>query len=108
MSNERNAASDPVRSMSLLWRVNIKQGRSGLTLEKIIDDGVGIADGEGLDALSMRRLADVLGAGTMSLYTHIPGKGELVDLMLDTVLGELYAGDPPASQSGGWRGALQF
>ena len=52
----------------------------------------------------MRMVAEQLKVGTMSLYTHVPGKGELTDLMFDSVYGDLYADvDEPARQSGGWR-----
>lgn len=68
-----------------------------------------IADAEGLDAVSMRQVAERLGVGTMSLYTHVPGKAELADLMIDTAYGELYADvDEPARQQGGWRRGMQF
>jgi AcrR family transcriptional regulator len=49
---------------------------------------IGIADADGLDAVSMRRVAEGMGIGTMSLYTYVPGKAELLDLMLDTVYRE--------------------
>jgi AcrR family transcriptional regulator len=54
----------------------------------------------------MRRVAAELDVGTMSLYTHVPGKGELVDLMLDGVLGELYP-DDEVPAGGGWRDRLE-
>nr|WP_221473796.1 TetR/AcrR family transcriptional regulator [Planomonospora venezuelensis] len=95
--------------MALLWGSHTRAGRSGLTVRAIIEAAVGIADAEGLDALSMRRVAERLGVGTMSLYTHVPGKAELADLMTDTVYGELYgAVDEPSSQPGGWREAMEF
>ena len=47
----------------------------------------------------MRAIADRLGAGTMSLYTHVPGKPALIELMIDTVAGQLYAGPRRASRS---------
>ena len=56
---------------------------------RIVGAAVEVADAEGLAALSMRRVADRLGIGTMSLYTYVPGKAELIDVMLDTVLGEV-------------------
>ncbi|HSK97370.1 MAG TPA: TetR/AcrR family transcriptional regulator C-terminal domain-containing protein, partial [Euzebyales bacterium] len=64
-----------------------------------------IADAEGLAALSMRRVAERLGVGTMSLYTHVPGKAELIDVMLDTVFGETT---PPDDVAGGWRARLEL
>jgi AcrR family transcriptional regulator len=75
----------------------------------IVAAAIELADAEGLSAAVMRRVAERLGVGTMSIYTHVPGKAELTDLMIDTVLGELYASvDEPASRPGGWRGALEF
>ena len=53
--------------------------------------GVAVADAEGLDSLSMRRVANRLGVGAMSLYTYVPGRSELLELMIDTVYGETRA-----------------
>ena len=50
--------------------------------------GVAIADTEGMAALSMRKVASRLGVGAMSLYTYVPGRSELVELMIDRVYGE--------------------
>lgn len=103
------AEHDQARSLALLWSSHTRPGRSGLTLAAIIEAAIAIADAEGLDAVSMRRVAQRLNVGAMSLYTHVPGKGELTDLMFDTVAGELYADvDEPSRQPGGWREALQF
>jgi len=58
---------------------------------------VRLADAEGLDALSMRRVAAALGMGTMSLYNYVPAKEHLVQLMIDQVSGEYaYPPGPPA------------
>lgn len=57
----------------------------------------------------MRKVAERLGVGTMSLYTHIPGKTELIDLMLDTAYGQLYDSvESPAEQPGDWQAALRY
>jgi AcrR family transcriptional regulator len=61
-----------------------------------------VADAEGPDAISMRRIARELNAGTMSLYWHVASKEELLDLMIDTVQGEQQAPEP----SGDWRADL--
>lgn len=104
-----SANHDPARSLALLWGSQTRPGRSGLTLAAIIGAAIAIADADGLDAVSMRRVAEHLNVGAMSLYTHVPGKGELTDLMFDTVAGELYTDvEEPSRQLGGWRGALQF
>jgi AcrR family transcriptional regulator len=64
---------------------------------------VRIADAEGLDAVSMRRLAEELGVATMTPYTHVSSKDELVDLMRDEVASEMLVPEPLPSE---WRPAL--
>lgn len=109
MSGKKSAPPDPARSLALLWGSHTKPGRSGLTVRAIVTAAIELADASGLDAVSMRLVAEQLKAGTMSLYTHVPGKGELTDLMFDSVYGDLYADvDEPSRQPGGWRGALEF
>ncbi|MFC7406575.1 TetR/AcrR family transcriptional regulator [Georgenia alba] len=74
------------RSLELLWYglPQLSKGpRRTLTLERIVETAITIADAEGLDALSMRRLARDLDVGTMSLYRYVPDKAVLLDLMLD-------------------------
>ncbi|MFE2976909.1 TetR/AcrR family transcriptional regulator [Streptomyces sp. NPDC059258] len=92
------ASGDIARSLELLWGTGERPGRGpkpGLTLDRIVTAAVAVADAEGLAAVSMRRLSTELGTGTMSLYRYVPGKAELLDLMLDRVLGEpLPSGDP--------------
>jgi len=101
--------TDPARSLALLWGPQTEAGRSGLTLKAIIAAAIDIADTYGVDALSMRKVAQHLGVGTMSLYTHVPGKADLIDLMFDTAYGELYESvESPSQQPRGWRGALKF
>jgi AcrR family transcriptional regulator len=107
MATESTAGGGPARTMDLLWRtggdVERRPGpRAGLHVDRIVAAAVDLADREGLPAVTMRRLAGELGVGAMTLYTHVPGKGELVDLMHDAVLGEVYP-EPPA---GGWRDRL--
>jgi AcrR family transcriptional regulator len=97
---------DPVRSMELLWGTGpapkSRGPKQGLTVDRIVQTGIEIADAEGLGALSMRRVAERLGVGTMSLYTYVPSKAELVDVMFDRAL----ASGPPVSGEGGWRERL--
>jgi len=88
---KKNASADSARRLALLWGSQSNPGRSGLTLKAIISAAINIADAQGIEALSMRSVAERLDVGTMSLYTHVPGKGELIDLMLDTAYGEVYA-----------------
>jgi len=107
MATELTGIGDPARSMALLWRGPAPPGprrgpKAGLDVDRIVAAAVALADAEGLAALSMRRVAAELGVATMTLYTHVPGKGELVDLMLDSVLGEL----DPQEPAGDWRARL--
>lgn len=98
-----------MRRMALLWGSHTEPGRSGLTVKAIVEAAMQIADTEGADALSMRNVAERLDVGTMSLYTHVPGKTELIDLMFDAAYGELYTSvDEPSQQAGDWRDALRF
>jgi AcrR family transcriptional regulator len=95
--------------LALLWGSQTQPGRSGLTLKAIITAAIEVADQEGEAALSMRRVAERLGAGTMSLYTHVPSKTELIDLMFDAAYGQLYDSvETPSQQPGDWRDALRF
>ncbi len=81
------------------------RGRIAPTLSRgeIVDAAIAIADAEGAEAISMRRIAQALRSGTMSLYWHVANKEHLLDLMLDTVVGEVTIPDPP----GDWRSFLQ-
>lgn len=55
------------------------------TREQVVDAAIRIADADGLAAVTMRRIAGEIGAGAMSLYTYVPDKDRLVDLMVDRV-----------------------
>jgi AcrR family transcriptional regulator len=79
------------------------RGRArGLSRQRIVRAAIAIADRDGLDALTMRRVAEQLGAGTMSLYWHVRNKDELIELMRDEVVGEQTLQEP----SGDWRSDL--
>ncbi|MFD3652431.1 TetR/AcrR family transcriptional regulator [Streptomyces sp. NPDC058620] len=100
-------SGDIARSLELLWGTGDRPSRGpkpGLTLDRIVSTAVAVADAEGLAALSMRRLSTELGTGTMSLYRYVPGKAELLDLMLDRVLGEPLAADTRVPTD--WRAAI--
>ncbi|MEQ4724108.1 TetR/AcrR family transcriptional regulator [Nonomuraea sp. B19D2] len=107
MTVEYSGKGDPARSLALLWRTSERASRKGkpeLSVDRIVRAAIEVADAEGLQALSMRRVAERLGVGTMSLYTYVPGKPELFDVMLDTVYGETAR---PEDVPGGWRGRLE-
>jgi AcrR family transcriptional regulator len=79
--------------------------RPSLAREQIVRAAIELADAEGLEALTMRRLAQKLGAGAMSLYWHVPNKDDLLDLMLDTAFGEVELPEQPALD---WRADLRL
>lgn len=80
-----------------------KGPKPALSLGKIVDAAVRVADADGLDAVSMGRVAAELGAAPMSLYRHVSAKEELLDLMVDAAWG-----DPPSASAAGedWRAGL--
>jgi AcrR family transcriptional regulator len=107
MAAKRPRPVDSARTLALLWAPPGRLGRSGLTVASIVAAAVRLADAEGLAAVSMRRVAERVGVGTMTLYTHVPGRDELTDLMVDTAVADLYEDvDAAARAPGGWRGAL--
>ncbi|PDT46475.1 TetR/AcrR family transcriptional regulator [Sinorhizobium fredii] len=75
-----------------------------LSLERIVATAVELLDAEGVDGLKMRRLADRLGSGAMSLYWHVDNKEEVFDLALDAVLE--YRAPPQRVESEDWRGEV--
>jgi AcrR family transcriptional regulator len=93
-------------SIAAAWGVRErphKGPKPALSLERIVAAAVRIADADGLDAVSMGRVAAELGAAAMSLYRHVSGKEELLSLMVDAALGD--APDPLAAGEG-WRSGL--
>jgi AcrR family transcriptional regulator len=108
MPSSAGLVSDPVRLLHLLWSPTARSSRSGLSLSAIVAAATRVAAQEGVNALTMRRVAAVLDAAPMSLYTHVPGKAELLELMLDTHAAQIYDdGDVPASRPT-WRAAGHF
>ena len=100
MKNDRN------RSVRLLWEPDAQGSRepkAALTRTRVVEAAIKVADAEGVDALTMRRVAETLGFTTMSLYRHVPGKSELLDLMVDAVWGETES-----TPNGPWRDGLDF
>ncbi|WNG38162.1 TetR family transcriptional regulator [Archangium violaceum] len=75
-----------------------------LSLERIVATAVELLDAQGVDGLTMRRLAERLGSSPMSLYWHVDNKEEVFDLALDSVLE--YPGPPQIAESRDWRGAV--
>lgn len=77
-------------SLALLWGEQEPPSRGpkpSLTAGRIAQAGIEIADGEGLDAVSLARVAKEFGVTAMALYRYVPGKTELLDLMVDLAIG---------------------
>ncbi len=104
---ERTGSGDPLQTIALLWRTNLKSGRSGLTLDRIIDAGISAVSHFGMDGLSMRKIAAKLDVSPMSLYAHVPSKSELIDLMVDRVNGSAYPDPESLPPLGNWRTAVE-
>ncbi|MCV7281908.1 TetR/AcrR family transcriptional regulator [Mycolicibacterium flavescens] len=90
------------RPLEILWRETPPPGRrAGLTRQSIVEAAIALADDAGLSALSMARLAERLGCGTMSLYRHVANKDELLTFMLSAAVGS-----PPPGKPADWTAAL--
>lgn len=76
---------------------------AGLSKQRVVVEAVRLADREGVDGLSMRRLAGALGAGAMSLYHYVASKDELLDAMIDIVFEEIEL--PPEETD--WQSAMR-
>jgi AcrR family transcriptional regulator len=79
------------------WRTRGEAGRGErrpLTRDAIVEAALAVLDRDGLSGLSLRRLAQELGAGAASLYWHVGNKEELLSLMLDRIVGESRPPDP--------------
>ncbi len=71
---------------------------------QITEAAIQIADAEGLEAATMRRIAAEIGAGAMSLYRYVPSRDDLIELMADRLMGEI---DVTSLPSGDWRADLR-
>ncbi|MFF5446590.1 TetR/AcrR family transcriptional regulator [Streptomyces sp. NPDC012888] len=98
-------ASGRTAEPGVIWARPQRAGRGprpAHSRDSIAAEAVRIADAEGVEAVSMRRVAAGVGAGTMSLYNYVPRKEDLYELMVDAVSAE-YELTPP---SGDWRADL--
>ena len=102
---------DQRRAMALLWRAHAPTSGSArgpkpaLSVDEVVAAAIAVADEQGtLEALSMRAVAERLGCSPMALYTYVPGKVELVDLMVDQAHAGVAA---EVDAAAGWRRALR-
>jgi AcrR family transcriptional regulator len=100
----RSSAGDPARTLALLWPDRAAMPRRGparrLEIDAVVAAAVALADEHGLESVTMRAVAGAAGVAPMTLYTYVPGKAELLDLMLDAAYGAM-----PRTLTGGrpWR-----
>ncbi|MFJ9848813.1 TetR/AcrR family transcriptional regulator [Streptomyces sp. NPDC101150] len=103
----KEKARDLRTSVALLWGEQDQPTRGpkpSLTPRRIAEAAVALADAEGLDAVSMNKVAAEFGVSAMALYRYVPGKAELVELMVEAVSSER----PDLTAAGpGWRPRLE-
>lgn len=110
---EFSGATDPDRILPLLWRHRTaRRATTGrpprLSVDQVVAAGVALADAEGLEAASMAGVAARLGVATMTLYTYVPSRAELVELMVDEVLGSRQLPGPGEERPALWREQIQL
>lgn len=103
VTDDRTRPDQPDGPSLPVWAREKQRRKPVLSREAIVDAAVKIADAEGLDAVSIRRVASDLGVRPMSLYTYIDRKEDLLALMRDTTNTEVLLG---AELPDGWRQAL--
>ncbi len=107
MPPDRSSAGDPARTLALLWGDPDDAPRRGpkrrLSLDAVVAAAIRLADQEGREAVTMRRLAQVLDVAAMTLYTYVPGRAELLDLMLDAAYAQMSRADTTGQP---WRDRL--
>jgi AcrR family transcriptional regulator len=105
-------------ALDLLWGTGQRPRRGprpSLSLQRIVTEAIELADAQGLANLSMQHLAERLGCAKMALYRYVPGKAELVALMVDASLGDPpqmtqteQAEQPAAPGEQQWRSVLRL
>lgn len=81
----------------------VEPRRARLNRDRVLRAAVALADQAGIEAVSMRKLAEELGVVPMALYKHVADKEELLDGMIDIVIGEV---DPPVGDAD-WKSAIR-
>jgi AcrR family transcriptional regulator len=109
--DERNESDDEAGGLpdtvALAWGLRERPGKGPkrtLSLKGIVEAAVRVGSAEGLEALSMSRVAAEAGASAMALYRYVPSKTDLLALVVDELLGPP---PPPPAPGTGWREALR-
>ena len=95
----------------MMWGVTpetVPRRGTGLDRATIVRAAIAIADTDGMDAVTMRRVADRLNTGPMSLYRYVPDKDALVSMMVDEVIGSASGPSAPGDLPADWRAALRL
>ncbi|SNR44729.1 transcriptional regulator, TetR family [Haloechinothrix alba] len=113
-SIEYSGGSDPDRILPMLWRraapasaapPNVREAR--LSIDDVVTAGIEIADSHGLGAVSSSRVAATVDVDVPTLHTYVPSTADLLDLMVDQVLGERAFPAPGEPRPDGWRAQLE-
>jgi AcrR family transcriptional regulator len=105
MGAARRPAAQP--AVDLVWLrpdTGARDQRPALSRDQIVRAAIKLADEHGLDAVSTRRIATMLGSGPTSMYWHVQSKADLYELMFDAALGEV---ELPGPASGDWQDGLR-
>ncbi|NEO83890.1 MAG: TetR/AcrR family transcriptional regulator [Spirulina sp. SIO3F2] len=84
-------------------KTNKRQQAVPLSRERVLKAALQLVDAEGIEALSMRKLAQALGVQAMSLYNHVVNKDEIIDGIVDLVIGEIELPD----RTSAWQTAMR-
>jgi AcrR family transcriptional regulator len=100
MATDVTPAGEPSEVEPPWWRTPKRRARprEPLSREAIVEAAIRILDAEGVDGLTIRRLGEELGTGSATLYWHIAGKDELVELVYDRIMGEIELPEPDPSR----------
>jgi AcrR family transcriptional regulator len=104
MADDIAGRGDPIRTLQLMWGkapASSRGPKARVSVGDLVAAAVRIADAEGLEAVSTRRVAEAVGISAMSFYTHIPDKAVLLDLMLDAVADPSGEGEAVPSATAG-------
>ena len=85
-------------------RKRTPEPRIPLTRDRVLDTAVELADADGIEAITMRKVGEALGVEAMSLYNHVTNKSDLLDGMVDVVFAEI---ELPSAEAIGWREAMR-
>jgi AcrR family transcriptional regulator len=114
MTVQHSGGGPAGRTLALLWRRTqpapdkVRGRKPTLQLDTVVNTAIALADERGITAASMANVAKALGVGTMTLYTYVPSKEELLDLMVDQALLERRLPGPGEDRPADWRAQVEL